>query len=63
MHTFPEIPVIGKAASKLWDFRIYTKEALAVAGINIVGVSHPKTRQPFISNFQDIFTTKGSRAD
>ena len=35
----------------------------AAAGINLVGVPQTKPMQRFLSNFQDISTTKGSRAD
>ena len=37
--------------------------AATAAGINIVGVPQTKPMQRFPSNFQDMFTTKGSRAD
>ena len=37
--------------------------AAAAAGINFVGVPQTKPKQRFLPNFQDISTTKGSRAD
>ena len=37
--------------------------AAAAAGINLVGVPQTKPMKRFLPNFQDISTTKGSRAD